>query len=91
MAGKEYMFPFAQVIETPQAEMLEKLGQSLIVTAITKDEAFLQEIMACPHIDRLNVGALPTSHVEWNQPHEGNLFEFLYRRRSIQWQHQPAS
>lgn len=91
MAGKEYMFPFAQVIETPQAEMLEKLGQSLIVTAITNDESFLQEIMACPHIDRLNVGALPTSHVEWNQPHEGNLFEFLYRRRSIQWQHQPVS
>jgi len=91
MAGKEYMFPFAQVIETPQSEMLEKMGQSLIVTAITNDEDFLQEIMACPHIDRLNVGALPTSHVEWNQPHEGNLFEFLYRRRSIQWQHQPAN
>ncbi|MEY3601555.1 MAG: hypothetical protein RL169_799, partial [Armatimonadota bacterium] len=63
MAGKEYMFPFAQVIETPQSEMLEKMGQSLIVTAITNDDAFLQEIMACPHIDRLNVGALPTSHV----------------------------
>ena len=91
MAGKEYMFPFAQVIETPQSEMLEKMGQSLIVTAITNDEDFLQEIMACPHIDRLNVGVLPTSHVEWNQPHEGNLFEFLYRRRSIQWQHQPAN
>ncbi len=90
LAGKEYMFPFAQVIETPQTEMLTKIGQSLIVTAITEDEAFLNEVMACPHIDRLNVGALPTSHVEWNQPHEGNLFEFLYRRRSIQWQHKPT-
>ena len=86
LAGIEYMFPFAQVIETPQAEMLGKIGQSLIVTAITTDSVFLAEIMACPHIDRLNVGALPTSHVEWDQPHEGNLFEFLYRRRSIQWE-----
>ena len=34
---------------------------------------------------RLNLGRLPTAHVEWNQPHEGNLFEFLYHRRAIQY------
>jgi hypothetical protein len=22
--------------------------------------------------------------VQWEQPHEGNLFEFLYRRRALQ-------
>ena len=27
---------------------------------------------------------MATNHVEWDQPHEGNLFEFLYKRRSIQ-------
>ena len=29
-------------------------------------------------------GALPTSKVAWDQPHEGNLFEHLYRQRSYQ-------
>ena len=41
-------------------------------------------LIASPLIERLNLGPLPTSHVQWDQPHEGNLFEFLYRRRAIQ-------
>ena len=32
---------------------------------------------------RLNIGRVPTNRISWDQPHEGNLFEFLYRRRSI--------
>jgi hypothetical protein len=27
---------------------------------------------------------MPTCQVQWEQPHEGNLFEFLYHRRAIQ-------
>jgi len=26
---------------------------------------------------------VPTGRVEWDQPHEGNLFEHLYRRRAL--------
>ena len=32
---------------------------------------------------RLNLGAIPTNQVNWNQPHEGNLFEHLYCRRAF--------
>ena len=49
-----------------------------------KDEALRRALLACRSIDRLNLGPLPTSRVEWNQPHEGNLFELLYQRRAIQ-------
>jgi len=35
-------------------------------------------------IDRVNLGPIPITKVQWDQPHEGNLFEFLYKRRSIQ-------
>ena len=35
-------------------------------------------------VDRLNLGALPTGVVSWDQPHEGNLFEHLYRQRAYQ-------
>ncbi len=32
----------------------------------------------------LTVGAIPTNHISWDQPHEGNLFDFLYRQRALQ-------
>ena len=41
-------------------------------------------LTASSDIHRLNLGPVPTSRVEWDQPHEGNLFEFLYARRALQ-------
>lgn len=84
LANTEYMFPFVSVVEVPQADMLAGIGPSLVVTAITKDEEFLAGLQSSPDIHRLNLGPLPTSRVEWDQPHEGNLFEFLYTRRALQ-------
>ncbi len=83
LANKEYLFPFASVTEVPQAAMLDSIGPSLVVTAITRDQAWMEELLESPDIDRLNLGAWPTNRVKWDQPHEGNLFEFLYKRRSI--------
>jgi len=84
LAIREFLFPYASVIEAPQAEMIPHLGKSLVVTAITKDIEWINELFAHPTIDRLNVGNVPTNHLKWDQPHEGNLFEFLYMRRSFQ-------
>ena len=84
LANTEYMFPFASVVECPQAQMLDRIGDSLVVTGITEDPAFRQKLMDCPHIDRLNLGAIPTIRLNWLQPHEGNLVDFLYRARAFQ-------
>ena len=84
LADREFMFPYASIVEVPQHEMLNVVGYSLVVSAITEDEAWIHELLDSPNIDRLNIGALPTSVVKWDQPHEGNLFEFLYKRRAIQ-------
>lgn len=84
IGNTEFLFPYASVIEMPQEEMLDSIGKSLAVAAISKDQDWLDKLIAADHIERLNVGAMPTNHIEWDQPHEGNLFEFLYRRRSIQ-------
>lgn len=81
--GNEYLFPFVQVVEVSEEEMLSVMGKSLVVTAITDDAGWRRRLLSCPDIDRLNLGCFPTNRVEWNQPHEGNLFEFLYRRRAI--------
>jgi hypothetical protein len=84
IGNTEFLFPYASVIEMPQPEMLEAIGKSLAVAAISSDRDWLASLMAADHIERLNAGAMATNHIEWDQPHEGNLFEFLYRRRSIQ-------
>ena len=84
LAIREYLFPYASVLEVPQARIVESIGPSLVVTAITRDERFIEQLMESPHIDRLNIGPLSTMQVPWDQTHEGNLFEFLYKRRAIQ-------
>jgi acyl-CoA reductase-like NAD-dependent aldehyde dehydrogenase len=84
LANREFLFPYASVVEVPQAEMLNQIGPSLVVTAITNDPEFRQALIESSLIDRLNLGPISTMQVSWDQPHEGNLFEFLYRRRSIE-------
>ena len=83
LCNTEFMFPFASVVEVPQDEVLDTIGGTLVVSAITHDERFTAELLRCRNIQRLNLGAAPTSSAQWDQPHEGNLFEFLYQRRAI--------
>lgn len=82
--NKEYMFPLVNVVECPQAKMLRAMEYSLVCTAITEDEAFRRELIDSTEIDRLNLGAIPTPKLDWLQPHEGNLIEFLYHNRALQ-------
>ena len=84
VASKEYMFPFASVVECPQSEMLQKIGSTLVGTVITEDAALRQAAVDATNIDRLNLGPIPTNRLNWLQPHEGNLVDFLYRSRALQ-------
>ena len=84
LAKKEFLFPFAAVVEVPQDRLTDKLDPSLVVTAITRDPELIQRLVSSPKVDRLNVGPVPTNRVSWDQPHEGNLFEHLYARRAFQ-------
>ncbi len=83
-ANVEYMFPLVSVVRCPQGEMVSRIGSTLVCTAITNDESFRRDLIACTHIDRLNLGPIPTPQVDWLQPHEGNLIEFLFRNRAVQ-------
>jgi acyl-CoA reductase-like NAD-dependent aldehyde dehydrogenase len=84
LANREYLFPFASVVECPQSEMVQRIGPSLVVTALTGDPALRGQLLASPHVGRLNFGAIPCNHISWDQPHEGNLFDHLYARRAFQ-------
>ena len=78
------MFPAVSVVECPQAKMLASIGPTLVGTVISADENLCQAAIASIDIDRLNLGAIPTPQLDWLQPHEGNLIEFLYRSRALQ-------
>src|SRR3984957_1020102 len=84
LSNREFLCPYASVVQVPQSEMLKQIGPSLVVTAITKDPAFTEQLLESPLIERLNLGPISTMKISWDQPHEGNMFEFLYKRRSIE-------
>jgi acyl-CoA reductase-like NAD-dependent aldehyde dehydrogenase len=83
-AKKEFMFPFVTVVECPEARMLDSIGPTLVCSAITRNEGLRRQLLDAVHIDRLNLGPVPTTQLNWRQPHEGNIVEFLYRARAFQ-------
>jgi len=84
VAGKEYMFPFVSVVRCPQNKMISSIGPTLVATGITEDQAFRRELLDATNIDRLNLGPVPTIQLNWLQPHEGNIVDFLFRARALQ-------
>jgi hypothetical protein len=84
LANAEYLFPFVSIVELPMDDLLNKMGPTLVATAITEDENLIQDLFSSPLVERLNLGPVQTNHFFWDQPHEGNLFEHLYRQRALQ-------
>ena len=97
LANREFLFPFAAVVKVTAEEMArmpEPMGKTLVVSALTQDRRLIDRLLMSPLVDRLNVGPIATNVISWDQPHEGNLFEHLYARRSFQagWEaREPAS
>ena len=85
IAKKEYMFPFVTVVQCPQEKMLEAIGPTLVCSAITEDMKFQRALSDATHIDRLNIGPIKTIALNWLQPHEGNIVDFLFRARAFQF------
>ena len=84
LANREFMFPFVSVVPVDEASLPEALGSSLVVSLVTGDAALQERFVRSPHVDRLNLGPIPTNQIGWDQPHEGNLFDHLYGRRAFQ-------
>jgi acyl-CoA reductase-like NAD-dependent aldehyde dehydrogenase len=90
MANTEYMFPFVSVVDCPQDQFLKKCGYTLVCTALTDDKAFSRSLVDATNIDRLNIGEVKTIQLNWLQPHEGNIIDFLFRNRAFQNSPPPA-
>ena len=87
LANREFLFPFAAVVDLTAEEMArmpEALGPTLAVTALTQDQPLIDRLLDSDLIGRLNLGPIQTNAIVWDQPHEGNLFDHLYGRRAFQ-------
>jgi acyl-CoA reductase-like NAD-dependent aldehyde dehydrogenase len=91
VASKEYMFPFVSVVECPQEQMLRRIGPTLVGTVLSQDPALINAAGECVEIDRLNIGPIPTNRLNWLQPHEGNIIDFLFRSRAYQLADMPVA
>src|SRR5438067_6950929 len=83
IARKEYMFPFVTVVQCPQEKMIDAIGPTLVCSAITEDKKFQRALLDATNIDRLNIGPIPTIQLNWLQPHEGNIVDFLFRAPAL--------
>ena len=54
----------------------------IAIARVIKD--WQRKLIDAPQIDRLNLGAIPSTKLDWFQPHEGNIVQFLFRPRSFQ-------
>jgi hypothetical protein len=84
LANREFLFPFASVVQVNQKQLPEALGPTLVATVISADRKLASRFLRSPLVGRLNLGAIPTNQIRWDQPHEGNLFDHLYARRAFQ-------
>ncbi len=84
LANAEYPFPFVSVVEVPSSQLVESIGSTLVASVMSGDADFIEKLITTPQIDRLNIGTIPTNQISWDSPHEGNLFEHLYRQRAFQ-------
>ena len=84
LANREFLFPYASVVQVDAADLPHCLGPTLVCSAITSDRALQQRLLSSSHIGRLNFGPISTMKISWDQPHEGNLFDHLYGRRAFQ-------
>lgn len=79
----ERPFPMVSVVEVPASQIKDWLSYSLSVTVVSEDPDLLEALTRSERIGNLHLGDIPTTHKDWGQPHEGNLFELLMRRSAL--------
>ncbi len=83
IAGLELPFPCVWVAPWAPSDGVAPLKGSLVLTAITSNEALVDALADEPSISNLYLGDHPTYWIESGLPHDGYLAEFLMRAKAV--------
>ena len=81
--GMELPFPCVWVSGWSRGDGLTPLRNSLVVTAITADQALLDSLAQEPSVTNLYCGSVATHHGAPHIPHDGFLADFLMRNKGF--------
>jgi acyl-CoA reductase-like NAD-dependent aldehyde dehydrogenase len=82
-AGVELSFPCVWIAPWARGDGLDRLKETLVLTAFTHDERLLDALVAESTISNVYVGDHPTYHMEPGLPHDGYLSDFLMRTKAV--------
>jgi acyl-CoA reductase-like NAD-dependent aldehyde dehydrogenase len=82
-ANIELAFPCVWVVPWTRGAGIAPLKHTLVLTAVTKDERLLDELLTEPTIKNLYIGNHPTYWIKPGIPHDGYLGEFLMRSKAV--------
>jgi acyl-CoA reductase-like NAD-dependent aldehyde dehydrogenase len=81
--GTELPFPCAWIAPWSRADGMEPLRDTLVLTAMTRDDALIADLLAEPTIANLYVGSRPTHYFHPHLPHDSYLTDFLMRTKAV--------
>ena len=76
-------FPCVWVAPWSREAGIAPLKNTLVLTAVTKDEELLDGLLADSSIKNLYIGDHPTYWMKPGVPHDGYLGEFLMRTKAV--------
>jgi acyl-CoA reductase-like NAD-dependent aldehyde dehydrogenase len=79
----ELPFPCVWISPWSRADGLAPLRHSLVINAITGDDAVIDDLLAEPTIANVYRGRHPTHHSAPHIPHDGFLADFLMRNKGV--------
>ena len=79
----ELPFPCVWVSPWSRSDGMDPLRNSLVVNAITGDEALIDDLLAEPTVTNVYCGHHPSYHDAPEIPHDGFLADFLMRNKGF--------
>lgn len=79
----ELPFPCVWIVPWTREAGLAPLRSSLAITALTTDEALLDQLIAEPTIGNVHIGDHPTYQSDPGLPHDGYLADFLMKAKTV--------
>ncbi len=82
--GKEYPFPFVTLTEEKEVDKIVSLAENaLTVTLLSDNRALIDKLLFCPGISKLYHGFVATNSIDFENPHEGFLSDFLFKAKAL--------